>query len=351
MPEIRYYEAVSQALAEEMTRDPRVFVLGEDVGLVGGTFRATEGLMAEFGARRVRDTPIAEAGIIGVAMGAAMTGLRPVAELMTLNFGIVAMDQIINHVSKARYMFGGQAHLPLVIRAAAGGGTQKGAQHSHSIESWFVNAPGIRVVMPSTPYDLKGLLKTAIRSEDPVLFIEHEMLYNSKGEVPDGEYLLPFGVADIKRAGRDVTIVAWSKMVHEALRAAELLAHEGIEAEVIDLRTLDPLDRDTILHSVLRTRRAVGGRGGLAHRRGRRRDRVADPRGALLRARSAGAARGRRRRSDSVRREPREARASGRAANRRGRAQDHALAEGPGELRCPNRSACPSFPTRWRRGG
>ncbi len=257
MPEIRYYEAVSQALAEEMTRDPRVFVLGEDVGLVGGTFRATEGLMAEFGARRVRDTPIAEAGIIGVALGAAMTGMRPVAELMTLNFGIVAMDQIINHVSKARYMFGGQVTLPLVIRAAAGGGTQKGAQHSHSIETWFVNAPGLRVVLPSTPYDLKGLLKTAIRSEDPVLFIEHEMLYNMKGEVPDGEYLLPFGVADVKRPGRDVTIVAWSKMVHEALRAAELLALEGIEAEVIDPRTLDPLDRDTILRSVLHTRRAV----------------------------------------------------------------------------------------------
>ena len=157
--------------------------------------------MAEFGARRVRDTPIAEAAIIGVAIGAAMTGLRPVAELMTLNFGIVAMDQIINHASKARYMFGGQVNLPMVIRAAAGGGTQKGAQHSHSIESWFVNAPGIRVVIPSTPYDLKGLLKTAIRCEDPVLFIEHEMLYNTKGEVPDEEYLLPFGVADVKRPG------------------------------------------------------------------------------------------------------------------------------------------------------
>ncbi len=257
MPELRYYEAVQRALAEEMARDERVFILGEDVGLVGGTFRATEGLMAEFGARRVRDTPIAEAAIIGVAIGAAMTGLRPVAELMTLNFGIVAMDQIINHASKARYMFGGQVNLPMVIRAAAGGGTQKGAQHSHSIESWFVNAPGIRVVIPSTPYDLKGLLKTAIRCEDPVLFIEHEMLYNIKGEVPDEEYLLPFGVADVKRPGRDVTIVAWSKMLHEALKAAEALAGEGIEAEVIDPRTLDPLDIATILGSVMRTRRAV----------------------------------------------------------------------------------------------
>ncbi len=186
-----------------------------------------------------------------------MTGMRPVAELMTLNFGIVAMDQIVNHVSKMRYMFGGQVTLPLVIRAPQGGGTQKGAQHSHSIESWFVNTPGIRVVIPSTPYDVKGLLKTAIRSDDPVLFIEHEMLYGMRGEVPEEEYLLPFGVADVKRAGRDVTIVTWSKMVRECLKAAEVLAHEGIEAEVVDPRTLDPLDMDTILSSVARTRRAV----------------------------------------------------------------------------------------------
>ena len=257
MPERRYFETVSLALHEEMERDDRVFILGEDVGLVGGTFRATEGLMAEFGSTRVRDTPIAEAAIIGLSIGAAMAGLRPIAELMTLNFGIVAMDQIINHVSKARYMFGGQVSLPMVIRAPGGGGTQKAAQHSHSIESWFVNAPGIRVVIPSTPYDLKGLLKTAIRSDDPVLFIEHEMLYNTKGEVPDDDYLLPFGVAEIKRPGRDVTIVAWSKMLHEALRAAERLAEEGIEAEVLDPRTLDPLDIDAILTSVSRTRRAV----------------------------------------------------------------------------------------------
>ena len=257
MPERRYFETVALALHEEMERDDRVFILGEDVGLVGGTFRATEGLMAEYGSTRVRDTPIAEAAIIGLSIGAAMAGLRPVAELMTLNFGIVAMDQIINHVSKARYMFGGQVALPMVIRAPGGGGTQKAAQHSHSIESWFVNAPGIRVVIPSTPYDLKGLLKTAIRSDDPVLFIEHEMLYNTRGEVPDDDYLLPFGVAEIKRPGRDVTIVAWSKMLHEALRAAERLAEEGIEAEVLDPRTLDPLDIDAILTSVSRTRRAV----------------------------------------------------------------------------------------------
>jgi pyruvate dehydrogenase E1 component beta subunit len=257
MAEIRYFQAVTQAIQEEMARDERVFLFGEDVGLVGGTFRCTEGLMAEFGSRRVRDTPIAEAAIVGLAIGSAMVGMRPIAELMTMNFAIVAMDQIINHASKMRYMFGGNMHLPLVIRAPAGGGTQKAAQHSHCIESWFVNAPGIRVVIPSTPYDVKGLLKTAIRSEDPVLFIEHEAIYNRKGEVPDEEYLLPFGVADIKRPGRDVTIVAWSRMVFEALKAADQLANEGIECEVIDPRTLDPLDMDTILSSVLRTRRAV----------------------------------------------------------------------------------------------
>jgi pyruvate dehydrogenase E1 component beta subunit len=255
--EIRYYEALNQALQEEFARDERVFILGEDVGLVGGTFRVTEGLMAEFGSRRVRDTPIAEAAIVGIAIGAAMAGMRPIAELMTMNFSMVAMDQIVNHASKMRYMFGGQVKLPLVIRAPGGGGSQKGAQHSHSIESWFVNSPGIRVVVPATPYDAKGLLKTSIRSDDPVLFIEHEMLYSTKGEVPDDEYLLPLGVADVKRAGRDVTIVAWSKMLLEALKAAEILSNEGIEAEVVDPRSLDPLDFDTILTSVTRTRRAL----------------------------------------------------------------------------------------------
>jgi len=257
--ELRVYEAIAEALAEEMRRDEAVFVMGEDVGLFGGTFRATEGLMAEFGSRRVRDTPIAEAGIVGLALGAALAGLRPVPELMTVNFAIVAMDQIINHVAKMRYMFGGQFDIPLTIRAPGGGGTQKGAQHSHSIESWFVNAPGLRVVTPSTPADFKGLLKTSIRSDDPVLFVEHELLYSMKGPVPDEdeEILIPFGRAETRRAGRDVTIVAWSRMVHESLKAAEELAGEGIEAEVIDLRTLDPLDWDAVLDSVSRTRRCV----------------------------------------------------------------------------------------------
>ncbi len=257
MREIRYYEALIEAMAEEMRLDDDVFLMGEDIGLFGGTFRATEGLMAEFGSRRVRDTPIAEAGIVGLAMGAALAGLRPVPELMTMNFAIVAMDQIINHVAKMHYMFGGQFQVPLTIRAPGGGGTQKGAQHSHSIESWFVNAPGIRVVIPSTPYDAKGLLKTSIRCNDPVLFIEHEMLYSSVGPVPEGEYLIPLGEADVKRPGSDVTIVAWSKMVLEALRAAEILAGEGIEAEVLDPRTLDPLDWNAIMTSVARTRRCV----------------------------------------------------------------------------------------------
>ncbi|NRA02736.1 MAG: alpha-ketoacid dehydrogenase subunit beta [Myxococcales bacterium] len=257
MPEQRFFEALNHAMFEEMTRDERVFLLGEDIGLVGGTFRVTEGLMAEFGARRVRDTPIAEATIVGLATGAAQGGLRPIAELMTLNFGILAMDQLINHLSKMRYMFGGAVSLPVVVRAAFGGGTQKGAQHSHSIESWFVNVPGIRVVLPSTPYDAKGLLKTAIRSDDPVLFLEHEMLYATRGEVPEEEYLIPFGQAEIKRPGRDVTIISWSRMLLESLDAAEKLSKEGIEAEVVDLRTLDPLDFETVLASAARTRRAV----------------------------------------------------------------------------------------------
>jgi pyruvate dehydrogenase E1 component beta subunit len=259
MREIRYYEALIEAMAEEMRRDEAVFLMGEDIGLFGGTFRATEGLMAEFGKRRVRDTPIAEAGIVGLALGAAFAGLRPVPELMTMNFAIVAMDQIVNHVAKMRYMFGGQFDLPLTIRAPGGGGTQKGAQHSHSIESWFVNAPGLRVVIPSTPHDAKGLLKTSIRCDDPVLFVEHERLYSLKGPVPEEteELLIPLGQAETKRPGRDITLVAWSFMVHEALKAAEALAEEGIEAEVWDPRTLDPFDWDALYASVARTRRCV----------------------------------------------------------------------------------------------
>lgn len=257
MAEITMREAINQALHEEMERDDRVILLGEDVGLYEGSFKVSKGLYAKFGEERVIDTPIAEAGIIGMACGAAMGGLRPIAEMMTVNFAIVAMDQIVNHVAKIRYMFGGQLKVPLVIRAPGGGGNQLGAQHSHSLEGLFMHFPGIRVVVPSLPADAKGLLKTAIRSEDPVLVLEHEELYGVKGEVPEGELLIPLGKADIKRPGKDVTLVGLSKMVYVCLEAADLLAKEGIDAEVLDLRSLNPLDREAVIASVSRTRRAV----------------------------------------------------------------------------------------------
>ncbi len=257
MAEITCREAINQALHEEMERDPSIFILGEDVGLYEGSFKVTRGLLAKFGEKRVVDTPISEAGIVGFACGAAMAGLRPIAELMTINFGIVAMDQIMNHVAVARYMFGGQVRVPLVIRAPGGGGNQLGAQHSHSLEALFAHCPGLRVVLPSVPADAKGLLKSAIRSDDPVLFIEHEGLYAVKGEVPDGEHLVPLGRAAIRREGADVTLVTLSRMVYICLEAAEQLAGQGIAAEVIDLRGLNPLDLQTVLDSVRKTRRAV----------------------------------------------------------------------------------------------
>lgn len=255
--EITCREALNQAIQEEMERDEAVFILGEDVGLYEGSFKVTRGLLARFGERRVIDTPISEAGIVGLACGAAMTGLRPIAELMTINFAVVAMDQIMNHVAVARYMFGGRVGVPLVIRAPGGAGHQLGAQHSHSLEPIFMHCPGLRVVIPSFPADAKGLLKSAIRSEDPVMFLEHEGIYGIKGEVPDGEYLIPLGVADIKRRGRHVTLITLSRMVYVCLEAAEQLARSGVEAEVLDLRALNPLDMVTVLESVRRTRRAV----------------------------------------------------------------------------------------------
>ena len=257
MPEITCREALNQALREEMERDPAVFLLGEDVGLYEGSFKVTRGLLARFGEKRVIDTPIAEAGIVGLACGAAMAGLRPIAELMTVNFAIVAMDQIMNSVAVARYMFGGQCGVPLVIRAPGGAGHQLGAQHSHTLDALFMHCPGLRVVIPSVPADAKGLLKSAIRSNDPVMFLEHEGLYAIKGEVPDGEYTIPLGVAEVKRQGRDVTLLAVSRMVYVCLEAAEQLAKEGIEAEVVDLRALNPLDMPTVLASVRKTHRAV----------------------------------------------------------------------------------------------
>ncbi|MFA7405481.1 MAG: alpha-ketoacid dehydrogenase subunit beta [Pelobacteraceae bacterium] len=258
MSEMTYRDALNLALKEEMRHDPSVVVLGEDVALYEGSFKVTRGLLAEFGEERVRDTPISENTIIGVSVGAAMGGLRPVAELMTVNFALLAMDQIINHMAKVRYMFGGQTFLPMTIRMPGGGGSQLGAQHSQSLETYFMHCPGMYVVYPATPADAKGLLKSAIRNNNPVIFLEHELLYNSKGEVPeDPDYLIPIGKADVKRAGEHVTIVAYARMTILALQAAEELVKEGISCEVVDLRSLTPLDDETIVASIRKTGRAV----------------------------------------------------------------------------------------------
>lgn len=258
MARITYREAISQALREEMYRDERVFIMGEEVGMWGGTYAVTRGFLEEFGEKRVRDTPIAESVIVGAAAGAAIAGLRPVAEIMTINFAFLAMDQIVNHVAKLHYMFNGQIMCPLVIRTVGGGGRQLGATHSQSPDVVFAHFPGLKVVAPGTPADAKGLLKSAIRDDDPVLFIEHATLYPVRGEVPDDEdYLVPIGVSDVKREGSDVTIVSYSKMLQVSLEAASRLAEEGIEAEVIDLRTLRPLDTRPVIESVRRTNRLV----------------------------------------------------------------------------------------------
>jgi pyruvate dehydrogenase E1 component beta subunit len=255
---MRYREALNQALREEMERDERVFVMGEDVAFYGGSFRVTEGLLAEFGEKRVIDTPISEAAIVGCAIGAALGGLRPVAELMTINFILLAMDQIVNHAAKIRYMFGGKTKVPIVIRCPGGGGHQLGAQHSQSLEGYFVHCPGLKVAIPSTPADAKGLLKTAIRDDDPILFVEHEGLYATKGDVPeDPDYLIPMGQAKITREGKDISIISYSRMALLSLEAATELEKEGIDAEVIDVRTLNPLDIQTLVGSVKKTSRAV----------------------------------------------------------------------------------------------
>jgi pyruvate dehydrogenase E1 component beta subunit len=257
MAVITYRDAINQALREEMRRDPRVFLMGEEVGVYQGAYKVSRGLLQEFGDKRIIDTPITEEGFTGVGVGAAMVGLRPVVEMMTWNFSILAMDQIVNGAAKMFYMSGGQFNIPMVIRGPGGAAHQLAAQHSQSLESWYAHVPGLKVVAPSTPYDAKGLLKTAIRDDDPVIFFEGETLYGSKGEVPEGEYLIPLGVADLKREGTDVTIVAWSKMVNVVLSAAEQLAGEGISCEVIDPRTLRPLDQEPILASVRKTNRCV----------------------------------------------------------------------------------------------
>ncbi len=253
----RYIRAISEALDEEMARDENVFVVGEDVGGPGGAFSATKGLLETYGERRVRDTPISESAIMGVAIGAAADGLRPVAEIMFADFLPVCMDQIVNQMAKIRYMFGGMYSLPMVVRAPGGAGLNAGPQHSQSLESWFAHVPGLKVVMPATPHDAKGLLKSSIRDDNPVVFLEHKALYGMKGEIPDEEYLVPIGKADVKRIGKDVTVVAASRMVHIVLEAAKELSEQGIDVEVVDLRTISPLDKDTIFSSVEKTSRLV----------------------------------------------------------------------------------------------
>jgi pyruvate/2-oxoglutarate/acetoin dehydrogenase E1 component len=257
MIEIKYSQAIRDAIAEEMRRDKRVFVMGQDVETMGGVFGCTKGILEEFGHDRIRNTPISEAVIVGAGVGGALTGTRMLVEMQYVDFILHATDQTINQAAKVRYMTGGKAIVPLVIRAQQGSGRGNGAQHSQNLEALFCHMPGLKVVMPSTPYDAKGLLKTAVRDDNPILFFEHKMLYNTKGEVPDTEYTIPFGKADIKRSGKDVTIIATSWMVLKALEAAAILEKQGIDAEVIDPRTLVPLDKDTIINSVKKTGRAV----------------------------------------------------------------------------------------------
>jgi pyruvate dehydrogenase E1 component beta subunit len=254
---ISYREALNQAMREEMQRDNRVFLIGEEVGYYQGAFKVSKGFVEEFGVERVLDTPITEAGFTGLAIGSAMAGLRPIVELMTFNFGILALDQIVNNAAKVRYMSGGQLSVPMVIRGPGSAAHQLAAQHSQSLEAWFCHVPGLKVIAPATPHDAKGLLKSAIRDDNPVIFIEAQLLYGTKGEVPDHDYTLPIGKADVTRTGGDVTIVAYSKMALLALEAAEALSKDGIEADVIDLRTLKPLDTDTLLESVDKTGRVV----------------------------------------------------------------------------------------------
>ena len=255
--EMFYAEALNDALRIEMQRDPKVIVLGEDIAEHGGAFQVTAGLLAEFGPDRIRQTPISEIGLVGTAVGAALTGLRPVAELMYIDFSGLAMDQIVNQAAQNRFMFGGQARVPLVVRTQGGSGRGNAAQHSKSLEAWFTHVAGLKVVMPATPADAKGLLAAAIRDDDPVMFIEHKLLYRTKGPVPTGEHLVPLGKAEVKRIGTDVTIVTWSREVLFSLEAAATLAEEGIEAEVVDLRSLVPLDKEAILSSIRKTRRVL----------------------------------------------------------------------------------------------
>ena len=260
MPEPRVLslrEALREAMVEEMERDPAIFLMGEEVGHYGGAYKVSEGMLERFGEQRVIDTPIAETGFAGVGIGAAMVGLRPIIEFMTWNFSLVAYDQLVNNAAKLRYMTNGQFRLPIVFRGPGGAAHGLAAQHSQAVESLYAHVPGLKVVVPSTPADGKGLLKSALRQDDPIIFIESEVMYGLKGEVPAGEHVIPLGVADVKRHGRDVTLITWGKMVHVSLRAAEALAAEGIDVEVLDLRTIRPLDTAAIVDSVRRTHRVV----------------------------------------------------------------------------------------------
>lgn len=257
MREIQFREAIAEAMSEEMRRDERIYLMGEEVAEYNGAYKASKGMLDEFGAKRVIDTPISELGFSGIGVGSAMNGLRPIIEFMTFNFSLVAIDQIISNAAKMRQMSGGQFNVPIVFRGPTGSAGQLGATHSQALESWFANCPGLKVIVPSNPYDAKGLLKAAIRDDDPVIFMESEQMYGDKGDVPDGEYILPIGVADIKREGKDVTIVSFGKIIKEAYKAADELAAEGIEAEVIDLRTVRPIDFEAILSSVRKTNRLV----------------------------------------------------------------------------------------------
>jgi pyruvate dehydrogenase E1 component beta subunit len=257
MPEMSYRDAVSAALREALQEDPRTFLVGEDIGPYGGAYAVTKGFTDEYGPERVRDSPLSESVIVGAGVGAAMGGLRPIVEIMTINFTLLAMDQIVNHAAKMRYMSGGQLSVPLIIRTVTGGGAGVAATHSQNFEGWFASVPGLKVVVPSTPYDALGLFRSCRDEMDPVVFVEHVLLYSNRGEVPEGSYKVPLGTADLKRMGSDLTIISYGRMVHVALAAAEQLSQEGLEVEVVDLRCLRPLDIETVLESVRKTHRAV----------------------------------------------------------------------------------------------
>lgn len=255
MRELQMRDAIKEAMSEEMRRDDRVFLMGEEVGAYNGAYKCSKGMLEEFGAKRVIDAPIAECGFTGVGIGAAMAGLRPIIEFMTFNFSLVAIDQILSTAAKARYMSAGQFKVPIVFRGAGGAAYQLGAQHTNSFENFYAYTPGLYVVAPSTPFDMKGLLKSSIRDDNPIVFIESELTYSMRGMVPEEEYVIPLGVADIKREGKDITLISWSKMVHVALEVAAELEKDGVSAEVIDLRTLRPLDKQAIINSVSKTNR------------------------------------------------------------------------------------------------